>query len=90
MSMRTNGSNRTNDARYHTGNPAAPVAPAKPAATLKKPRRPRISSQLEPFIADRNAGRPMRENTADAYRYHVRSFIDVLGDMPVDDTDTGQ
>ena len=27
----------------------------------------------------------MRENTADAYRHHVRAFIDVLGDMPVDE-----
>ena len=27
----------------------------------------------------------MRENTADAYRQHVRAFVDVLGDMPVDE-----
>ena len=26
----------------------------------------------------------MSENTADAYRQHVRAFVDVLGDMPVD------
>jgi len=27
----------------------------------------------------------MRENTANAYRHHVRAFIDVLSDLPVDE-----
>ena len=70
---------------YLSGVPVAPVVPVEAIATVKKPPSPRVSSQLEPFIADRNAGRPMRENTADAYRHHVRAFIDVLGDMPVDE-----
>ena len=70
---------------YLSSVPVAPVDPAEPVASVKKPRGPRISSQLETFIADRNAGRPMRENTAAAYRQHVRAFIDVLGDLPVDE-----
>jgi hypothetical protein len=71
---------------YLTASPVgAPVAPAEPAAAIRKPRGPRISSQLEPFLKDRNAGRPMRDNTADAYRQHVRPFVDVLGDLPVDE-----
>ena len=80
--QRLDGQTGPSEPSYLSG---APVVRVEPIASIVKPQGPRIKSQLEPFIDDRNAGRPMRENTADAYRGHVRAFTDVLGDLPVDE-----
>ena len=82
---RLEGHSGPSEPSYLTDVTVVPAELAEPPAAIRKPRSPRISSQLEPFLSDRNAGRLMRENTADAYRQHVRAFIDVLGDLPVDE-----
>ena len=76
---RLDGERTASDTDYLAATP-----PARPEVTpAVLPKGPRIRDVLEDFLEDHTSGRPIRENTVEGYRQHVRAFTDVLGDMPV-------
>jgi len=52
----------------------------EPQATATPPTTPdRISDNVDAFLADKQAGRPISDKTVQAYRDSIQLFIDVMG-----------
>ena len=63
--------------------PIEPATSAGPAAPVAPPSTPLISEVLEPFLSDKQSGKPVKIATVKAYRANVASVIEILGDVPV-------
>lgn len=63
--------------------PFVPIAPIDPAAPVAVITTPLASEVVEPFLADKEAGKPISKGSIAAYRANMSTLVEILGDVPV-------